>query len=128
MDKANEQFAELLSALRKCKHYCPWTKEQSVKSYLNELVDETREVKEAIEKNDIENLKEELGDVIWDVLMMAHIAEDQGLFKVEEVIESIVKKMKRRKPYAFEGRDVTRQEAEIIWKEAKQAEKDGNLS
>src|SRR3989344_8495392 len=95
-------FEELIDSLRRCRNICPWTKEQSIESYAQELIGEVQEMMLAIEHKDNDNLKEELGDLLWDVLMVAHIAEDKGLFKVEEVMEDVVAKMRRRKPYVFE--------------------------
>jgi uncharacterized protein YabN with tetrapyrrole methylase and pyrophosphatase domain len=111
--------------LRRCRNICPWTKEQSIESYAQELIGEVQEMMQAIEHKDNDNLKEELGDLLWDVLMVAHIAEDHGLFKVEEVMEDVVAKMRRRKPYVFEGKQVTIEEAGRLWEEVKRKEKQG---
>jgi uncharacterized protein YabN with tetrapyrrole methylase and pyrophosphatase domain len=123
LQMGKNNFEELLLTLRKCKDKCPWVKEQSVESYAKEALDEIREVLEAIEKKDYENLKEELGDLLWDILMIAHMAEDGNLFKVEDIMQSIVEKMKRRKPYIFEKKEVTLEEAEKIWHGVKAKEK-----
>ena len=77
----------------------------------------------AVEKNDRENLKEELGDLFWDTLMVMLIAEKEGLFKPNEPLLSLIEKMRRRKPYLFTGQKVTLEEAERMWTEAKAKEK-----
>jgi tetrapyrrole methylase family protein / MazG family protein len=124
MEQTNNSFKELLEVLNKCKASCPWTKEQSVESYGKELLSEAQEIKEALEKQDYQNLKEELGDLMWDLLMVSHLAQDAGHFKVEEVFQNVIEKMKRRKPYIFEGKKITTDEAARIWQEVKKQEKE----
>ena len=123
MDELQEEFEKLIDAVKKSHKFCPWTKKETLDSYYKHILSEAQEIKEAVEKKDYENLKGELGDAIWDALMMAQIAENNGHFKVAEVLKSIVDKMKRRKPYIFEGRTVTIEEAWRIWKEVKAKEK-----
>lgn len=125
MERVSESFHELIAALRKCRQGCPWTRKQSVESYGRELLSEAEELKQALERHDYQNLREELGDVLWDVLMVAHFAEDAGHFTVDEIMRSVVEKMKRRKPYVFEGREVSLEEAHRLWKEAKKQERLG---
>lgn len=126
-ENIEKNFRELIDALRKCKSNCPWTRKQTPETYAHQIVGEVEEVMEAIKKGDSQNLKEELGDVLWDVLMVAHLAEDKGLFKVEEIITNVIEKMKRRKPYVFEGKEVTVEEAKRIWVEVKEREKRKSL-
>ena len=121
--KLEQELNELVAVLEKCKAYCPWTHEQSVESYAPHVLEEAKELLEAIEKKDFENLKEELGDILWDTLMVAHIAQDKGMLKVEDVIRGIIEKMKRRKPFVFDGRSVSIAEAQQLWEEVKEKEK-----
>ncbi len=117
-------FDEVMDSLRKCRTLCPWTRKQSVESFAQEAAGEAQEMMRAVENKDYKNLKEELGDLLWDVLMVAHIAEEHGLFKVEDIMEDVVAKMRRRKPYVFEGKQVTIEEAGKIWREVKRMEKE----
>ncbi|HLD33795.1 MAG TPA: MazG nucleotide pyrophosphohydrolase domain-containing protein [Candidatus Nanoarchaeia archaeon] len=116
-------FRELVDSIQKCRKFCPWTRSQTVDTFARELHGEAAEVLNAVDKKDIANLREELGDVVWDALMTAHIAEEHGLFTKEEIIQDVVAKMKRRKPYAFEGRTVTIEEAGKMWVDVKKKEK-----
>jgi len=118
-----KEFEELVEILHICRSNCPWTSRQTIESYAKEAFSEAEEMVKAVEKKDHENLKEELGDMLWDTLMIAHIAEQQGLFTAKEIMQSIVEKIKRRKPYLFEGRKVTIEEAGRIWEEVKAKEK-----
>ncbi len=118
-----KQFKELVMLVKACRKLCPWTKEQTIESYKKELVSETRELVRAIGKKDYRNVKEELGDVLWDTIMMAHIAEHKGYFKMEDVIKEVNEKFRRRKPYIVESRRVSLAEAKRIWKKVKEEEK-----
>lgn len=118
-----EKFNELLDAIEKNLIYCPYTKDKLLEEYYKEIIYEANEIKEAIEKKDNENLKEELGDVLWDTLTTIKLGEKQGLFTSKEIIEKSLEKAKRRKPFIFENRAVSSEEAEKIWNEAKAKEK-----
>ena len=120
MEKELDEFVKLA---RKTLAECPWASLQDVKSYVKQLTSEAEEVKAAVANNDNENLKEELGDLFWDTLMVMLIAEKEGLFKPSESLTALIEKMKRRKPFLFTGQKVTLEEAESMWSEAKAKEK-----
>ena len=120
MEKELEEFVKLA---RKTLAECPWANLQDVKSYVEQLALEAEEVKTAVANNDNENLKEELGDLLWDTLMAMLIAEKEGLFKPSESLGALIEKMRRRKPFLFTGQKVTLEEAERMWSEAKAKEK-----
>jgi tetrapyrrole methylase family protein/MazG family protein len=117
-------FIEFMKLMDKSIKYDPWVLDTGLKGYAKEIVDEANEAKEASDKEDYENLKEELGDVLYDWANACMAAEKEGLFTMDEVIEGITEKIKRRKPYILENRKVTKEEAVRIWKEVKQKEKD----
>lgn len=118
-----KQFKELLEAVKNNLIYCPWVKEQNIETYKEEIVSEAEEIKKAVNKKDYQNLKEELGDLLWDTLNMIFVAERDGYLKAKDVINSIIEKMKARKPHIFEGKHVTKEEASRIWDKAKYGEK-----
>jgi len=120
-----ESFDEMLDAMRKNIKNCDWMKDHDVESYSKEIISEANEIKQAIEKKDYENLKEEIGDLLWDAFTLAMIAERDGLFDAKDSMKSIIEKMKRRKPQLFDGRKVTKEKAMEIWKKAKEEEKNG---
>jgi tetrapyrrole methylase family protein / MazG family protein len=120
MEKKFEDFAKLA---RKTLSDCPWASQQTVKSYVKMLASEANEVVAAIQNDDRENLREELGDLFWDTLMVMLIAEKEGWFGASEPLTGLIEKMKRRKPFLFTGQKVSLEEAERLWSEAKAKEK-----
>ncbi len=121
--RMEEGFGEFAKLARKTLTECPWASLQTVQDYSKQVASEAREVMAAIERNDFENLKEELGDLFWDTLMVMLIAEKEGLFKSTEPMAALIEKMRRRKPFLFTGQKVTLADAEKMWAEAKAKEK-----
>lgn len=102
---------------------CPWDKKQTHESLKKYLLEETYEVFEAIDEKDDDQLTDELGDVLLQVLLHAQIGEDDGFFSIEDVIEALTTKMIRRHPHVFS--DVTvKDELDVIenWKKIKASE------
>ena len=119
-----EQLLEIIAELRS-DHGCPWDRAQTHESMIKCLRDECEEVVEAIEKKDDENLCEELGDVLLQVLMHAQIASEEGRFTMEEVVDGLAKKMVRRHPHVFGDAPaaMTPEEGLATWKAMKEKEK-----
>lgn len=123
MEKSMREFWK---ALVICRKNCPWQKEQTIEDYIRMLEGETKEFVSAFEKKDFENMKEEFGDVFWDLLGIGVIAEEQKLFTVKEALEESLEKIKRRKPWIFGNEKVkNREEAVKRWGEIKELEKKG---
>ena len=105
-------------------HGCPWDKEQTFESLKKCLADEAQEVFEAVDNKDMENLCEELGDVLLQVVLYSQIAKEAGAFTIDDVIDGISKKMVRRHPHVFGDIEVkSPEEALALWKEIKLQEK-----
>ena len=105
---------------------CPWDKEQTHMSLRRNLLEEAHEVIEAIDCNDMAHLKEELGDVLLQVVFHAKLAEQEQAFNFNDVVEAITQKMIRRHPHIFS--DVAADDAETVlanWEEIKKREKAG---
>lgn len=118
-DKLVDIIAELRSD-----HGCPWDKEQTHESLKVCLVDETQEVLQAIDHKDMENLCEELGDVLLQVVMHSQIAQENGIFTIQDVIDGVSEKMIRRHPHVFGDVKVNSAEESLaLWKEIKKQEK-----
>lgn len=106
---------------------CPWDKKQTHKSLKKYLIEETYELIEAIDDADIDHIIEELGDVLLQVMLHAQIGADAGYFTIDDVIETLSRKMVRRHPHVF--RDVhVEDEQEVMknWEQIKQQEKTTN--
>ena len=80
---------------------CPWDRAQTHSSLKKYLIEEAYELLNAIDQDDIDNIIEELGDVLLQVMLHAKIGEDDGYFSIDDVIESISEKMVRRHPHVF---------------------------
>lgn len=103
---------------------CPWDRKQTILSMLKCIEEETQEVKEAIENGDHENLKEELGDVLFQIVMIAQIAKEHKYFDFDDVVKGIYDKVYSRHTWVF-GKDKanTPEEALELWARNKAKEK-----
>ncbi len=122
----NYSFVELVDIIRhlRSENGCPWDREQTHESLKPCLTEECEEVLQAIDNKDDENLCEELGDVLLQVLMHSQIAEEEGRFTIDDVINEISRKMIRRHPHVFgNGHAGTSAEVLLNWEEIKKAEK-----
>ena len=80
---------------------CPWDREQTHQSIRRNMLEEAYEAVEAIDEEDPEHLKEELGDVLLQVVFHARMAEEEGLFSFGDVVDGVAKKMVFRHPHVF---------------------------
>lgn len=106
---------------------CPWDKKQTHESLVKCLQNESQELIDAIHNHDDENMKEELGDVLLQVLMNAQIAQEEGKFSIEDVIVYLDEKLHRRHPHVFgdHAKAASAEEALAVWREMKQKERSG---
>lgn len=105
---------------------CPWDLRQTSASIAPYTLDETHELLDAIERGDIDNLREELGDLLFNIVFHARIAEEQGHFSFDDVARGIADKMIRRHPHVFDDeaeRDISDEELSRQWQAFKQQEK-----
>ncbi len=103
---------------------CPWDRDQSHKTLAPYAIEEVHELVEAIEKNDATHMCEELGDVLFQVVLHSQLAFEQNLFSLPDVIESISKKIVRRHPHVFSDLKVSGlDEIHANWEAIKKIEK-----
>ncbi len=103
---------------------CPWDKVQTHKTLREPMIEEAYEVVEAINKEDMANLKEELGDVLLQVVFHSQLAEEAGTFTLEDVVEGICNKMIYRHPHVFGDVDVSSADEVLVnWESLKKKEK-----
>lgn len=120
---AFEEFVDIVAKLR-APEGCPWDREQTHETLKKYFLEETQEVAEAIDKQDDENLCEELGDVLLQILLHAQIASETDRFDITDVIHGISSKMIRRHPWVFGDMKVaTPEEGEALWEQIKEKEK-----
>jgi len=103
---------------------CPWDREQTHESLKKNLLEETQELIDAIDNEDEENMIEELGDVLLQVMLHSQIGEDDGWFTIDDVIKGLNEKLIRRHPHVFgEVKASSPAEAIAMWNEMKKLEK-----
>ena len=127
-----EEMERLLEVVEKLRapDGCPWDRQQTHSSLKAACVEEASEVICGInileEKGDPENLKEELGDLLLQIVFHAVIAEEEGLFTLDDVARTASEKMIRRHPHVFSGKEYADdEERHKAWEEIKQKEKQG---
>ncbi|QSX05056.1 nucleotide pyrophosphohydrolase [Sedimentibacter sp. zth1] len=104
---------------------CPWDRKQTHDTCKQCFTDEVNEALDAIDNKDYENLCEELGDVLFQVVFHSEIASEEGYFNINDVINNVCEKMIRRHPHVFgDDKAVTTEEALKIWNKEKQKEKE----
>ncbi len=103
---------------------CPWDREQTHRSLARHLLEETHEVLEAIDADDAERLREELGDLLLQVAFHAQMAADRGEWDIDDVAEGIVRKLIRRHPHVFGELEVSGADEVLVnWERIKAKEK-----
>ena len=120
-----QSFDDFMQVVREIREKCPWDSIQTHESLKKYLLEESNEVLEGIDRlnknGDSANLCEELGDVLFQVALHSVIAEEEGLFTVEDVIRGVSSKMKFRHPKIFAPEDECM--TGLSWEELKQLEK-----
>lgn len=120
-----ERLHEIVSILRSPEG-CPWDREQTHQSLRSHLIEETYEVLETIDEDDPEHMKEELGDLLLQVMLHSQIEDEMGTFTVYDVIEELNKKLVRRHPHVFGNKDAAdADEALVNWEAMKVEEQLG---
>ncbi len=118
-----DELASIVAKLRS-ENGCNWDKKQTMQTLREFILEETYEVIEAVENNNSENLKEELGDLLFNILFYARIAEEEKKFQFKEVVKAISEKLIRRHPHIFAAKeDLTADEVLVNWNRIKAEEK-----
>ena len=126
-DEENTETAKLLAIMKQLRDPaggCPWDLEQNFSTIAPYTIEEAYEVADAIERGDFEDLKDELGDLLLQVVFHARMAEETGYFAYKDVVAAICEKMVRRHPHVFAGN--TAQSAGAVrnsWEQIKRDER-----
>lgn len=97
------EIIKTIQALRDKDTGCPWDREQTLSTLIKPLQEETEELIEALEDKDREHIAEELGDVIWNALILLETAEEEGIAKKSQILSNVNNKMICRHPHVFDG-------------------------
>lgn len=121
---AFDHFVATIAALRNPDGGCPWNLAQTHSSIGDYLIEEAYEALDAIQAGDTRHIREELGDVLLQVVLHSQIAADQGEFTIDDVCRTIDEKMVRRHPHVFAGEHASNaNEVSDLWEQVKLAEK-----
>ena len=113
-----DKLIALMAALRDPQGGCPWDIEQDFSTIAPYTIEEAYEVADAIERGELGELRDELGDLLFQVVFHACMAEEQGIFNFDDVVTAIVEKMIRRHPHVFADEEVADAEAQTLAWEA----------
>ena len=127
MGKLDSKLRELIITFRKLRDPvsgCPWDKEQDFKSIASCAIEESYEVADAIEREDFEDLKAELGDLLFQIVFHSEMAKEKDLFTIEDVIDELNSKLIRRHPHVFSDGNVKDAKDSLkIWEDVKAEER-----
>src|SRR5947199_6253416 len=126
MDAARDigRLIELMAALRTPGSGCPWDLEQDFASIAPYTLEEAYEVADAIARGDLGDLRQELGDLLLQVVFHARMAQEQGAFDFGDVVQAITEKLLRRHPHVFgEARGLSSDDVKLLWDRIKSKEK-----
>ena len=122
--EAARQLQRLLGVMRRLRVGCPWDREQDLKSLRPYLVEEAYEVLDAMDAGSLTALREELGDLLFQIVFQSHLAEERGGFAMGEVIAGIATKLETRHPHVFAGLEGVDAEGALKnWAALKKAER-----
>ena len=133
MSKLDSKLKELIITFRKLRDPmsgCPWDKEQDFKSIASSAIEESYEVADAIERENFEDLKAELGDLLFQIVFHSEMAREENLFTLEDVVDELNSKLIRRHPHIFDdGNAKDAKDSLRIWEDIKAKERsDKNLN
>lgn len=129
MDERANSFLNLLKIMDELREQCPWDKKQTIESLRHLTIEETYELSDAILKNDLTEIKKELGDILLHIVFYARIAGETNAFTIKDVIDSLCEKLIYRHPHIYSDvKAETDEEVKQNWEQLKQKEKGGNTS
>ncbi len=127
MSNLDSKLKELIITFRKLRDPisgCPWDKEQDFKSIASSAIEESYEVADAIEREDYEGLKAELGDLLFQIVFHSEMAKEKNLFTLEDIVDELNSKLIRRHPNVFGDGDVKDAKDSLrIWEDIKAEER-----
>ena len=129
MDESAASFLKLLKIMDELREQCPWDKKQSIESIRHLTIEETYELSDAILKNDLTEIKKELGDILLHIVFYSRIASETNSFNIKDVIDGLCEKLIFRHPHIYgDVKAETEEQVKQNWEQLKQKEKGGNTS
>lgn len=117
---------QLLAIMKKLRAECPWDREQTPETLTRYAIEEAYEVEEAIRTGDVNDIKNELGDLLLQVVFQSQMYSEQGAFNFDDVVEAICQKLIRRHPHVFQKaqfENLTTDQVSVLWQDIKTQEK-----
>ena len=118
-----EHLKKIMSQLRDKEHGCTWDTQQNFETIAPYTIEEAYEVADAIQRSDLPALREELGDLLFQVVFHAQMADEQNAFNFDDVVHAICDKLTRRHPHVFAGQTVEERSLTNQWEQHKRLEK-----
>ena len=119
-----DELLEIMSRLRDPEQGCPWDRTQTIDSILPHTMEEVRELADAIERNVMDDLCDELGDLLFHIVFYAQIAGEEGYFDFRDVASGVTKKLYRRHPHVFADEQIDKiEDLNRSWENIKSAER-----
>jgi tetrapyrrole methylase family protein/MazG family protein/ATP diphosphatase len=118
------RLLEIMAKLRDPVRGCPWDREQTWASIAPHTIEEAYEIADAVERGDASHVRDELGDLLFQVVFQARIAEERGLFRFDDVVDAISDKLERRHPHVFGDASIgSAAEQTVAWERHKAEER-----
>lgn len=129
MDERAVSFLRLLKIMDELREQCPWDKKQTIESIRHLTIEETFELSDAILKQDLNEVKKELGDLLLHIVFYSRIASETNHFAIKDVIDGLCEKLIFRHPHIYgDVKAETEDQVKQNWEQLKQKEKGGNKS
>jgi len=119
---------QLLAIMKQLRAECPWDREQTPESLTAFAIEEAYEVEDAVRSGNVDEIKNELGDLLLQVVFQSQMYSEQGAFDFNDVVDAICQKMIRRHPHVFQKEqyeNLTPKQVSTLWQEIKKQEKQG---
>ena len=123
--KEMEKLIQIMKSLRHPEQGCPWDREQTIDSIKGYTIEETYELIDAIDRNDMNDIKDELGDLLFHIIFYSEMADEQNHFDFQSVVSQVNDKLERRHPHVFSDMQVENSEqVKQLWEKVKKEERD----
>ena len=125
--KPIQELIGIVAALRDPETGCPWDRQQTMETIIPYTLEEIYELVDAIERNSMEDIRDELGDLLFHIILYSHMAAEAGSFEFTDVVSGVCEKLVRRHPHVFAGQRVdTVEEVKRNWGKMKREENAGD--